>query len=158
MSIATAPAPAATAAEYVEAGLIEFIRSLSAVNAIRPGIPVRVLKMWQRELPGVILIDPAREEYGNTLDGLGGVVAWTGNVIVSAETFDEVRLLLEAIRTNGTDPGSGLAGRAHSLGTFGIQMATMDNTLFQFVSYDDGSDEGYWFAQTAVSIDYQQST
>jgi hypothetical protein len=148
----------ATAAAYVEAGLIQFIQSLDAVNALRAGIPVRVLKMWQRDTLPVVLIEPTREEYQNDLDGLGGGVAWGGNVVCVAETFDEVRLLIEAIRTNNTDPGTGLAGRRDSLGSFGVQMATMDSAHFQFVPFDDGSDEGFFFGEAAVSIDYQEST
>lgn len=154
---------------FCEEALATLIRSLSAVQAISTSIPVRTCKLAQTDdlttLPSAVIVAPMDEEHENDLTGRGGGVTWTGMIQVCAQKFRDARLLMEAIRTNGTNPGTGLAGYAGSVsvtvggstGTFAFQMISLDKLQFSVVYREDGSDEAVYLIEAGVSAVYQET-
>jgi len=89
----------------------ELAKALSGLNRVRSLVSNRIWDEWFRsnETPAVVFeIDAERPQ--NSLDGRGGLVFADVNVICRAETRAKSRELAEAVRVNGTDPGTGLAG------------------------------------------------
>ncbi len=73
-----------------------------------------------------------------------------------AEVFDDAWDLAEIIRTNGTSPGTGMAGFAGTVAGFWIQRISVDSTHNGFIAYEDGSDEGYYYVRHELTVDYSE--
>jgi len=60
--------------------------------------------------PPYIIIEVDEDVPANDLDGIGGLLHSDVNLVCRAATSDAAWALSEAVRLNGTDPGTGLAG------------------------------------------------
>ena len=60
--------------------------------------------------PPYIIIEVDQDVPDTDLDGIGGLVHSDVNLVCRAATSEAAWTLSEAVRTNGTDPGTGLAG------------------------------------------------
>src|ERR1043166_5680038 len=100
----------------IEQALQTLISGLSAVNGLGT-VQIRPYKMAQKDLGdsdfgGVIISVRDQEDQQVDLSGRGGGVASKIGITCIASTFLAAWTLSEAVRTNGTNPGTGLAGYA----------------------------------------------
>lgn len=86
-----------------------------------------------------IMIDVSNEEKVNDLSGVGGASFAAVAITCVAPTREQSRTLAEAVRVNGANPGTGLAGYS---GTY--FHSTVESIATTFVPIEDGSDEGWY--------------
>jgi hypothetical protein len=159
---------------FIEDALATIIGGLAAVQAIRPDMPIRPFKLAQSDnlnCGPAVIIAPQTEEHANDLSGRGGLVEWIGFIRCVALKFHDCRRLAEAIRSNDTDPGTGLAGfnlveygpvivpLADGTGTaeFEIDVATYDKKDFAFIFQTDGSDAGDYVIDATLTCNYRET-
>lgn len=93
---------------------------------------------------GGVIIEVDNERPQNSIDGLGGLVYADVNIICRAREKEIARTLAEAIRTNDTNPGTGLAGYTGTpVGGSKIDAVLEDMTTV-FIPEVDGGDEGWY--------------
>lgn len=103
---------AAEIGESIRAALL----TLSAVtDLVGTGGAARIRPWYAQQdtIPanGSIIIETQGvRDHSNSLDGLGGREYHDVNILCRAPDKDDCRALAEAVRLNGTDPGTGLAG------------------------------------------------
>lgn len=90
-----------------------------------------------------VLIEVDADTPLNDLGGLGGLVYSDVNIKCRARTKATSRALAEAVRLNGTDPGTGLAGFSGTAGDSEID-AVLEDMTNSATSVADGSDEHYY--------------
>lgn len=136
--------------ETLEAGLRTLLLSLDAVTAI--STCVRPEQLRQEDVEPAIVIEVMHEECGVTLDGLGGLTAAEVAIVCLARDKTTSRQLEKAVRTNGTDPGTGLGGYTGPAGAnFAILGAACNEREFGFEPDEEGGDTGvYWVAAVYV--------
>lgn len=88
-----------------------------------------------------IIIEVDNATHANDLAGDGGMVIATVTLSCRAMTLTQARALADAVRTNGTNPGTGLAGYSD---TSPCIEAVLDSESAGFTPFDDGSQRG-WF-------------
>ena len=86
-----------------------------------------------------IMIDVTNEDKQNDLSGVGGASFAAVAISCVAPTRVDARALAEAVRTNGTNPGTGMAGYS---GTY--FHSTVESIATTFIPIEDGSDEGWY--------------
>ncbi len=86
-----------------------------------------------------IIVEVDRETPQNDISGVGGLRISSVNLICRATTRAGSRALAEAVRVNGTNPGTGLAGY-----TSATLDAVLESMTTGFVPKDDGSDQGWY--------------
>jgi len=92
----------------IEAELRAALTGFSAVTAI---VGARVWDEWfKNDTVPAVVFEIDNEDQENTLVGTGGLIFADVNVICRANTRKAARALAEAVRINGTTPGTGLAG------------------------------------------------
>lgn len=85
--------------------------ALSDMSAVTTLVSTRIWDEWFRsDTYPAIVIEVDNEEQQNIIDGTGEVFIADINIICRADTRKASRSLAEAVRLNGTDPGTGLAG------------------------------------------------
>jgi len=106
-------------------------------------------------LPAVV-IDVMDETPQNTLDGGDGMVVANVGVRCFALTKALARQVAEAIRVNGTDPGTGLAAHTgYADGGFdGIHI----RTEFDVHPLDDGQDRVFYEVSGMYQLTFSQTT
>ncbi len=144
-------------AAYFEQALQNFIYNLAAVQALFPLLKVRVMKLKQDDPLPAIIIGPDKESHENDLIYHGGGVIWSGKIRVVSKVFADTRLLLEAIRNNGsTNPGTGLAGFSGLMDGWQVQGARFEESEFDFIFYEDGTDEGDFIIDTTCVVEFAE--
>lgn len=125
------------------ADILNELLSMSAVTAlVGTGADARIRPDLMDESDDLtlqhILIEIDDETPQNSLDGLGGLVY--ASVVVSCRALElqDATALAEAVRLNGTDPGTGLAGLSAANFEAVLNDQTTSLTLF-----DDGSQNGW---------------
>lgn len=86
-----------------------------------------------------ILIEVDRQMHLNDLQGRGGLVVGEITITCRAATRAESDALAEAVRSNGTNPGTGLAGYASAA----LDLVVDDN-VHSWVPKGDGSEDGWY--------------
>lgn len=139
----------------IEDGLRTLLLSFDAVSAITTTIrPDRLNE--DDELPA-IMIELDTEEDQNDLDGLGGLVRSTIMITALANQKTVARALAEAIRVNGTNPGTGLAGYAGPAGDDDtIEGAWRESVTCGYTADEDGQDTGEYAAVSEYVVEYYQ--
>ena len=102
-----------------------------------------------------IIIDIDDEAHRNDLQGLGGLVYAMVNVSCRAMEKQDARALAEAVRVNGTTPGTGLAGYAGSATTFS---AVLDDETHGIIPFGDGSDRVWHVIECTYICSYYETT
>jgi hypothetical protein len=132
----------------VEADLRTYLLTLGTVTAlVGTGNSARIrpdrLQQGDDPLQPAIIVEVDDEQHKNDLDGKGGLVYSTVTLRCRARTKAVARSLAEAIRVNGTDPGTGLAGRTGLMNgtSYG---AVLEDEQTSFTAQAEGSDEGWY--------------
>ncbi len=84
----------------------------------------------------------------------------TASVIVDAIAYTrlESRQLEQLIRTNGTDPGTGLQGYAGLVGTFQIDGCTLARRVPYLLERQSDEDRDWYGIASYYEIDYREIT
>lgn len=88
-----------------------------------------------------IIIEVDTAEHANDLAGKGGMVTATVTLSCRAVTLTQARALAEAVRTNSTNPGTGLAGYSEDDPCI---EAVLETESVGITPWDDGSTRA-WF-------------
>lgn len=105
---------------------------------------------------GGVIIEVDNEVPENSLDGLGGLVYADVNIVCRARQKAIARTLAEAIRTNDTDPGTGLAGYTGTpVGGSQID-AVLEDTSTVFIPEAEGSDEGWYDVFCSYTVSFAE--
>lgn len=144
----------------IEEAIRAYLLTLSAVTAITSTI--RPNELIQSDIPpnstdSAILLVVLKETFSNTLDGTCSLVA--ANVLVRAinRKLSTTRTLAEAIRVNGTNPGTGMAGANVTTGDLPF-MAMLEEREVDVVRDQDGSDTGMWSTDSLFYLTFNETT
>ena len=132
----------------VEADLRTYLLTLGTVTALvgtSDSARIRPDRLQQSDDPlePAIIVEVDDEDHKNDLDGKGGLVYSAITLRCRARTKAVARSLAEAVRVNGTDPGTGLAARTGAMNgtTYG---AVLEDEQTSFAAQAEGSDEGWY--------------
>jgi hypothetical protein len=121
----------------------------------------REMKAQAIYLRPTIVIDMLEETPQNTLDGGDGMVVASVSIRCIAQTKKVARQLAEAVRVNGTDPGTGLAG-FNGLTDIDDEKEEVSaihlRNMFDAMQWEDGGDEWVFEVAAIYEITYYQVT
>ncbi len=141
----------------VEANLRTFLKTRDAVTAIvgaGDDARIRPDRLGESDTPPAIIIEVDDENPRNTIDGLGGLVYADVNIQCRAFEKEDARALAEAVRVNGTDPGTGMAGTSQA-----AFHAVLENTSAAlFVPEDAASQRGYFVVDCLYTVSFYEVT
>lgn len=140
----------------LESDLIAALRAMSAVTALVGSSAAARIEpdVWGENVTyPAILIEVDGETPANSLDGKGGLVFAEVTVTCRATTRIASRALAEAVRVNGTNPGTGLAGYVGS-----AFHAWLDDAVTATVPYGEGSDQHYYDTVQTYTVAYTETT
>jgi hypothetical protein len=127
----------------IEATLRTFLKTLGTVTAIvgaGNAARIRPDRLGESDTLPAIIIEVDGEDPENSLDGRGGLVYANVNIQCRAFEKEDARALAEAVRINGTDPGTGMAG-THQTGFDAVLEST---SAALFIPEDAASMKGYF--------------
>jgi len=143
----------------LEQALASLIGTFSAVTALCGSriYPDEVPQAAAKTYPQMeIEIEEENYQDSETLDFLGGLVMATVRIRTISNLKSQARALAEALRTNGTDPGTGLAGYDGTVNSMLIK-AKLDHKQSGYIPEEDGSDSGRYAVDSTYSITFQES-
>lgn len=135
----------------------ELRAALLAMSAVADIVGTRIYTdtFWSDTYPA-ICFEVDSEDRENTLTGRGGIdtgmVFADVNVICRADTRAASRTLAEAVRVNGTTPGTGLAGYT---GTFD---AWLEDEQPAAVPKDDKSNAHWFDVNMSCTLSWEEAT
>ena len=146
----------------IEADLRTALLGMSAVTALvgtSYSARIRPYRLQQDDSAASehIVIETDTVDHLNTLDGLGGRIYADVTLRCVAPTLARANALAEAVRTNGTNPGTGLAGYSGTVNGHQFDAVLMDESV-NFVPSDDGRDEGYYSVLAGYNVTVEEST
>lgn len=141
----------------IEEDIRTHLLTLSAVTAlVGTGATARIRpnKLEQDDNGAIehIIIEVDDETPANSLDGLGGLIYSDVTLRCQAPTLKRARALAEAVRTNNTNPGTGLAGCSVT-----VNGHVMDAVLEDQQIGEDQNDDGSGNGTHIVFANYQLS-
>lgn len=145
----------------IEQWLRDLLLTFDAVTAIvGSGADARIRpdQLDEADKTPAILIELQTIDHMNTLDGLGGLAKAMIHVTCLSEQKAKARQLCEAVRTNNTDPGTGLAGYTGAAGDGYIDSATLERTTVGQRPLFEGGDELIWAVTGEYEVMYQEAT
>lgn len=149
----------------IEADIRAFLLTLDEVTAIvgeriYPDVVPQLTKEQREEYQaeGIIMrpyivIDMVEERPQNTLEGRDGLVMAVVDIRCLATTKKVARELSEAVRINGENPGTGLAG--YSGDEF---EATLTANFFDAHQITEGGDDWAFEVTARYDVSYQQTS
>jgi hypothetical protein len=126
----------------LEADIRTALAAMTAVTAIvgtGNSARIRTDRLHEGDELPAVLVEVDTEEKVNDLSGKGGASFCGVTVTCLALMRETARALAEAVRVNGTNPGTGLAGYSGS-----AFHCTLESITTGFVPLEDGSDEGWY--------------
>ncbi|MCA8984516.1 MAG: hypothetical protein KDA76_12185 [Planctomycetaceae bacterium] len=142
-----------TLEEAVRAMLLTFTSVTDLVaTRIRPEV------LDRSDNPPALLVQVDDEILSDDLEGRGGLV--TATVVIEALHYTRLgsRQLELAIRTNGTDPGTGLQGYRGLVGQFDIRGCTLARRKPFFVERETDEDRDWYGIACHYTIEYREIT
>lgn len=155
--------------ELIRTQLLRFDAVTDLVDArIYPDVVPQLTDAESRDMKAqaiylrpTIVIDMIEETPQNTLDGGDGMVIAAVSVRCIAQTKKVARQLAEAVRVNGTDPGTGLAG-FNGLTDLDDEREEFSaihmRNVFDAMQWEDGGDEWVYEVASLYEITYYQVT
>lgn len=138
----------------IEEAIRARLLTMTAVTGITRVIRPRVL--MQNEKRPAIMIGVNQKNYENTLDGRCDMASASVSIFAISNKWEEADQLAEAIRTNGTDPGTGLGPCRVTTGPLQYQMMLTEQNV-GFEPFDDGSELGDHFVESVYEMMFYQS-
>lgn len=144
----------------IEEAVAAQLLTMSAVTAITSTI--RPDDMLMSDLPrgdgaAAVLIGDLQEHFENDIDGTCSLVAARLTIAAVCRNKARARALSEAIRTNGTDPGTGLAGANVTTGDLPF-MAMLEERSAGMVWDQDGGDTGIHSVDSVYYLTFNETT
>lgn len=143
----------------IETTLVTFLKTLGTVTAIvgsGDDALIRPDRLEESDSPPAIIIEVDADSPANSLDGKGGLVYSDVNIICRAREKVDARALAEAVRLNGTDPGTGLAGYHGTVG--GVQFdAVLEDMVPSFTPADDASQRGWFDVNCSYEVSFLET-
>lgn len=137
-------------AEEIRAALA----AMTAVTAIvgdGAAAKIRFDRPDQADRPPLILIEIDDQTPENDLTGRADLVPFTATITCRDTSRSRARALAEAVRSNGTTPGSGLSGYS---GTFDSWVEATDDATSP---RDTGADEAYYDTMLTIGGTHPQT-
>ncbi len=149
----------------VEDAIRRKLLTLSAVTTITgtgDAALIRPDRLHATDRPGAtsaaVIIEIDGEEHLNDLEGKSRRRMSTVTLRCRSRQRTLARALAEAIRVNGTTPGTGLAGARWTDSTDGLAYdAWLDDTNSSFTPDDDGSDEGWYDVYCSYGVTHGEA-
>lgn len=146
----------------IEADLRTALLSMSAVTALvgtSYSARIRPYRLQQDDAGSSehIIIEVDSVDHANTLDGLGGRIFADVTLRCIGPTLARANALAEAVRVNGTNPGTGLAGYSGTVNGHQFDAVLMDEAV-NFVPSDDGRDDGYYSVLAGYNVTVSETT
>jgi hypothetical protein len=141
----------------IEEAIRAYLKTLTAVAAITDVIRVDRLVMKEaRDGAAAIVIGIDQELFDNTTAGVCEQVE--AKITIGCVSEDEAvaRQLALAVRKNGTDPGTGLAGCQVTSGSLPFQ-AMLERRWVSGVPLPDGRDSGLFCAYADYAVFYYET-
>jgi hypothetical protein len=133
--------------DHLEKAARAVLLDLDAVTAL-VGEKIRPFKLAEEDaLPAIILEtdeDRPVEDLSDD-DPTEGIAKL--NVVCVAYERQQARAIAEAVRTNGTDPETGLSGYRGAAGDLTFDPCTLLGTTSDVEASDDESDDGDWYLE-----------
>lgn len=140
---------------HFKKSLIQLLNTFDAVTAATTCIRTDHVDQSD-ELPYVIIEVPDAEVFGD-LSGEGGLVSAEVVIRCRSASVIEADAIGEAVRTNGTDPGTGLAGYDGPAGSGSVQGSQHTGFGTDYVPDDDGEPTGEFEHYATYRIWYSQT-
>lgn len=134
-----------------------FLLTLSAVTDVVGSTKVRPDVAEQDDEPPYIVIQTRRIDHANSLDGLGGLAKATIEIHCVSLSAVERWEMVEDVRINDTNPGTGLAGYSGTAGTREIE-AHLTDTVSGFNPATDGSEKDVYYCVSTYIVEYAEAT
>lgn len=137
--------------------LVTVLRTFSAVTAVvgtGTAARIRPARFRRVETLPAIAIEILSNDPQNTLDGKGGLNFATVAITCRAVEPDDAMSLAQKIRTNSTNPGTGLAGYSGSP----LDAVCTSDPVVGFTYADDSSDQGWWDAVSEYDLIFTETT
>ncbi len=134
--------------------------AVTAIVGTSTAARIRPYKLWQKDniaTGSAILFRVNRETPQNDLTHTGGLVEADVSIISCAQELADARALHEAVRLNGTNPGTGLAGDEWSLLGIDVQSCCLVYADPDFQFYRDDSDEGFYLMDAHYTLLYGET-
>lgn len=142
----------------IEDAIVAKLLTLTAVTAITTTIRPDQLAQTDnpKTTPGIIVSVDEETFDDQNIGGTADVV--TAMVAISAISASKTRarLLAEAIRSNGTNPGTGLQGCRVRNGTVDFDMM-LEKRSSGYVPNMDGSDSGLFAVESVFTVKYYET-
>ncbi len=140
----------------VEADIRTALLAMSAVTGLVGASSlarIRPDRLHEDDTLPAVIVEVDSEVPQNDISGVGGLRISSVNLICRATTRAGSRALAEAVRTNGTNPGTGLAGYA------GASLdAVLETMTTAYVPKDDGSDQGWYDTNMDFTVIQTETT
>lgn len=105
-----------------------------------------------------VIVEVDDEEHLNALDGKSRRRMSSVTLRCRSRQKARARVLAEAIRVNGTNPGTGLAGATWTDSTDGLTYAAwLEDTNSSFTPDVDGSDQGFYDVFCDYGITHEEA-
>jgi hypothetical protein len=146
----------------VEADLRTFLLTLNTVTAlVGTGDAARIRPdvLWEEDdkTEEAIIIEVDNEDILTTIDGKGGRRMADVTLRCRARTKAEARALSEAVRVNGADPGTGMAGMVETInGT--VYDAWLEDEQLSATPVAEGSDQFYYDVFSNYRVTWLETT
>lgn len=139
-----------TIEEAIRAHLLTLTAVTAITSTIRPG------ELQQSDALPAITIGVKSKKSFTDLSGKGGLVSAILMVSSISSRESGATGLAEAIRVNGTDPGTGLAGFRGTAGSLQIH-ATLTEDAVNYYAYEDGKDAGFFACEAIYDVMYSET-
>jgi hypothetical protein len=144
------------AENHLHIGLKGLLLTKAAVTAL-VGTRIRFDQLTDKDPLPALVVDVQSEESESDLSGAGGLITAIVEFRAVAATKAAAADILEAIRTNGTDPGTGLAGYTGVAVDADIRAAWFEGREFEAVDSGDGKDSALHVGKATYLIQYVES-
>lgn len=146
----------------IEADLRTYLLTLSAVTTLVgqriyvDEIPQLADGEEQTDIFPCIVFTVMNETEQTDLDGDGGLVLGQIQIAALSGMKSVARSICEAVRINGTNPGTGLAGYTGTVGTASFTKCVLNDTSMEYWQADDGTDTGLHVVKANYSLWYAE--
>lgn len=142
----------------IEDAIRTYLLTRSAVTAITSVIRPDQLEIGDvsKTSPYAVVISVDGEKPCNFLSGRHDLTYSTVTVTALSKKKSQSRELAKAIKDNGTNPGTGLAGATVTTGDIPFD-AVLESMEADFYPYDDGSPDGTHAVISTYTVSYRQA-
>lgn len=141
----------------IERAVRDFILTLDAVTAMVPATSIKPDELLQTDPLVSIAIEVIEKNYDNDLSGTASLVGAVVVVTSSSTDKSEAQQIADAIQTNGTDPGTGMAGCTVTTGFLPFQAMLMKQT-FDRLLLPAGANVSRRIVDSQYTLTFNQTT